>query len=115
MALSNSSGLGTLKFNDVVSILLKEKVHRKTSGEALSSGSALNVEGRGRSIERWQNCEMSKSKGVSKSAKLRVECWNYGKKKHLIRIVRYKRRKSEAVTKRMKFPLTLQVTLLKTL
>lgn len=46
MTLNNSSGSDTLKFDDVVNILHNEEVCRKSTAEASSSGSTLNVEGR---------------------------------------------------------------------
>lgn len=71
MAFSNSSSLATLKFDDVVSVILSKEIHRKSSGE--SSGNVVNVENRGKVTERWKNHEISKSRGKSKSAKLRVD------------------------------------------
>ena len=40
MAVSNSYGTGTLKFDDVVGVLLSEEARRKSSGSAETSGSA---------------------------------------------------------------------------
>lgn len=43
MAVSNSSGSSSMKYDDVVSVILSEEFHRKsTSGETL--GNALNME-----------------------------------------------------------------------
>ena len=42
MTVSNSCGTGTLKFNDVVSVLLNEEARRKSSGSAEISGNALS-------------------------------------------------------------------------
>lgn len=80
MAVNNSLGSGTLKFDDVVSIILNKKVRRKPIEEASSSESALNLGGRERTVKRGQDRGRSKSMGKSKLAKLRMECWNYGKK-----------------------------------
>lgn len=44
MVLSNSSSSSTLKFDDVVSIILSEKICKKTIRQVSLSGSALNVE-----------------------------------------------------------------------
>lgn len=44
MVLCNSSRLSTLKFDDVVTVILIEEVHRKSIEEASSSGRALNME-----------------------------------------------------------------------
>ena len=46
MALSNSCGTGTLKFDDVIGVLLNKEA-RKKSGAAKTSGSALSVDQRG--------------------------------------------------------------------
>lgn len=51
MALRNALGSSTLKFNDVLSVILSKEVHRKTLREVSLSGSALNVEYRGRAVE----------------------------------------------------------------
>ena len=52
MAVSNSCGTGTLKFDDVVGVLLGEEACRKPSGSAETSGSVLSVDRRGRSRNR---------------------------------------------------------------
>lgn len=44
MTLSNSSSLSTLKFDDVVSIILSEKVTRKFFGNLSVNGSVSNME-----------------------------------------------------------------------
>jgi len=73
MAVSNSCGTRALKFDDAVGVLLSEEARRKSSGSAETSGSALSVDRRGRSINRekkkkWQVQihirENSKSRGV---------------------------------------------------
>jgi len=52
MAVSNSIfGSNTLKFDDVVGVILSEEIRRKSSGGS-TSGSVLNAESRGRSKER---------------------------------------------------------------
>ena len=51
MAISNSvSGSNTLKFDDVVGVILSEEMQRKRIGETL--GNALNIENRGRQKDR---------------------------------------------------------------
>lgn len=70
IALSNSSGLSTLKFADVVSFILDEEVRRKSSGDLSVNGSTLNVEGRGRSSVKGSRSSRSKSRGKS-----RVQCF----------------------------------------
>jgi len=47
MAVSNSRGIGTLKFDDAVGVL-SEKARKKLSGSAETSGSTLSVDWRGR-------------------------------------------------------------------
>ena len=44
MAVSNSYGTETLKFGDMVGVLLSEEACRKSSGAAETSGSALSVD-----------------------------------------------------------------------
>jgi hypothetical protein len=51
MVVSNSvSGSNTLKFDDVVGVILSEEMRRKSTGE--TSGNALNMENRGRQKDR---------------------------------------------------------------
>ena len=51
MVVSNSvSGSNTLKFDDVVGVILIEEMRRKSTGE--TSGNALNMENRGRKKDR---------------------------------------------------------------
>ena len=80
MAMSNSvSGSSTLKFDDVIGVILSEEMQWKSTGE--TSCSVLTVEIRGRQRERGKsprNCGKSR-KGRYKS-RARVECWNCGKK-----------------------------------
>ena len=54
MAISNSvSSSNTLKFDEVVGVILREEMQQKNIGEtSTSSGSALNVENRGRTNQR---------------------------------------------------------------
>ena len=51
-AITNSIGNATLKFIDVRNDILANEVRRKDSGEATTSNSVLNVDGRGRHSER---------------------------------------------------------------
>ena len=84
MAVSNSvSGSNTLKFDDVVGVILSEEMRRKSTGE--TSGNALTVENRGRQRERGKSPgNRGKSrKGRSKSRLSKIECWNCGKRGHL--------------------------------
>ena len=61
MAVSNTSST-SLKFEDVVSVILNEEMCRKSIGENSSSVNALNMESRGRSKEKSK----SKAHGRSK-------------------------------------------------
>ncbi|WP_219824435.1 hypothetical protein, partial [Enterobacter cloacae complex sp. 4DZ1-17B1] len=83
MAVSNSiSGTNTLKFDDVVGVLLSEEMRRRSTGE--SSSAALSVETRGRLKKRFKN---QKGRDPSRRSKSRtksvLECWNCGKKGHV--------------------------------
>ena len=54
MAISNSvSGSSTLKFDDVVSVILSEEMQRKSTGE--TSGDALTMDSRGRPRDRGKS------------------------------------------------------------
>ena len=46
IAMSNSCGTETLKFDDAVGVLLSEKARRKSLGSAETSESALSVDRR---------------------------------------------------------------------
>jgi hypothetical protein len=84
MVISNSvSGSNTLKFDDVVGVILSEEMRRKSIGE--TSGNALNMENRGRQKDRGKgsNNRGNYRKGRSKSRLGKIECWNCGKKGHL--------------------------------
>ena len=51
MAVSNYvSGSNTLKFDDVVGVILSQEIRRKSTGETL--GNVLNMENRGRQKDR---------------------------------------------------------------
>ena len=64
MDVSNSiSGSNTLKFDDVVGVILSEEIRRKSTGE--TSGNSLTVENKGRQKERGKgpgNCGKSKKR-----------------------------------------------------
>ena len=84
MAVSNSiSGTNTLKFDDIVGVILSEEMRRKSTGE--TSSTALTVETRGRPKERSKS---HKNRDHSRRSKSRtksttMECWNCGKKGHM--------------------------------
>lgn len=74
------SGSNTLKFDDVVGVILSEEMHRKSTGE--TSVNALIVVTRGRQKGRGKSLgNRGKSrKGISKSRLAKIECWNSGNK-----------------------------------
>jgi len=80
MAVSNSCGTVTLKFDDVVGVLLSEEAHGKSSRLAETSGCGLSVDWRGMSGNREKKTNgRSKSKsgrGISKSRC--AGCWRCG-------------------------------------
>jgi hypothetical protein len=51
-------GSNTLKFDDVIGVILSEKIHKKSSGSTSTSCSVLNVERRGISKEREKNLKV---------------------------------------------------------
>ena len=55
MAVSNSTGKEKLKYNDIRDLILAEEIRRRDAGETSGSGSALNLETRGRSNNRNSN------------------------------------------------------------
>ena len=71
MAVRNFCGTGNLKFDDALGVFLSEEAHRKSLGLAETSRSALNIEKRGRPMNRKKKKnDRSKSKserGNSKS------------------------------------------------
>eukprot|EP00253_Pinus_taeda_P028080 PITA_28080 len=83
MAISNYvSGSSTLKFDDVVGVILSEEMQRKSSGE--TSGNALSAESRGRKMEGGKSSGYhSKSRKGRSKPKSGIVCWKCGKKGHL--------------------------------
>ncbi|KAH9294173.1 hypothetical protein KI387_040625 [Taxus chinensis] len=82
MVVSNSiSGSNTLKFDDVIGVILSEEMRRKSTGE--SSGNALSVENRGRQKEKEKGPgHRGKSKKGRSKSRRRMVCWNCGKAGH---------------------------------
>jgi hypothetical protein len=81
MVVSNSvSGSNTLKFDDVVGVILSEEMRRKRTGD--TSDNALNMENRGRQKDRGNGSgnHANSRKGRSKSIFGKIEYWNCGKK-----------------------------------
>ena len=84
MVVSNSTGKEKLKYNDIRYLILVEEIRRKDAGESSGSGSALNLETRGRGNDRNSNRGRSKSRNSNRNrSKSRsgqqVQCWNCGK------------------------------------
>ena len=67
MAVSNFvPGSGTLKYDDVIGVILSEETHRKSSGGS-TSGSSLNAQSSSRTTKRGINSKNhGKSRGKSK-------------------------------------------------
>ena len=67
MAMSNFvPGSSTLKYDDVIGVILSEETRRKSSSGS-TSGSALNAQSRGRTTKRGSNSgNHGKSRGKSK-------------------------------------------------
>ena len=66
-------GSNMLKYDDVISVILSDKTHRKCSGGS-TSRSALNAQSRGRTNERGnnsRNCGKSRGKSKGKRSQLR--------------------------------------------
>ena len=87
MEISNSTGKEKLKYNDIRDLILVEEIRRKDAGESSGSGSALNLETRGRGNDRNSNRGRSKSRNSNQNrSKSRsgqqVQCWNCGKIGH---------------------------------
>jgi hypothetical protein len=76
-------GSNTLKFDDVVGVILSEEMRRKSTGKTL--GNALNMENKRRQKDKGKGSRNHENyrKGISKSIFGNMECWNYGKKGHL--------------------------------
>jgi hypothetical protein len=81
MVVSNFvSGSNTLKFDDVVGVILSEEMRRKITGE--TSGNVLNMENKGRQKNKGKGLGnlWNSRKGRPKSRMRKIECWNCGKK-----------------------------------
>lgn len=118
MAVSNSAGKNKLKYEDIRDLILSEEVRRRDAGETSGSGSALNLETRGRAQDRNSNRNRSKSRrgGRSKSRSGRQpECWNCGKTGHFKKNCREPQKKrnendaANAVTDELQDALLLSV------
>lgn len=97
MAVSNSIlGGASLKFDDVVGVLLSKEMRRRSSRETSTSTMPMETKG-GRRKERSKNQKCDKSEKRSKSRTKTVECWNCGKKGHMRKDCRLKKKESETI------------------
>ena len=67
MAVSNSTGKEKLKYNDIRDLILAEEIRRRDADETSGSGSALNLETRGKSNDRNSNKGRSKSRNSNQN------------------------------------------------
>ena len=67
MAVSNSTRKEKLKYNDIRDLILAEEIRRRDAGETSRSGSALNLETRGRGNDRNSNRGRSKSRNSNRN------------------------------------------------
>jgi hypothetical protein len=84
MVVSNFvSSSNTLKFDDVVGVIISKEMRWKSTGE--TSSNASNMENRGRQKDRIKGSgnHENYNKGRSKSKLGKIECWDCGKKGHL--------------------------------
>ncbi|RVW52892.1 Retrovirus-related Pol polyprotein from transposon TNT 1-94 [Vitis vinifera] len=119
MAVSNSTGKEKLKYNDIRDLILAEEIRRRDAGETSGSGSALNLETRGRGNNRNSNQGRSNSRNSNRNrSKSRsgqqVQCWNCGKTGHFKRQCKSPKKKNEddsanAVTEEVQDALLLAV------
>ncbi|RVW95710.1 Retrovirus-related Pol polyprotein from transposon TNT 1-94 [Vitis vinifera] len=72
MAVSNSTGKEKLKYNDIRDLILAEEIRQRDAGETSGSGSALNLETRGRGHFKRQ-CKSPKKKNEDDSANVVTE------------------------------------------
>ncbi|RVX04667.1 Retrovirus-related Pol polyprotein from transposon TNT 1-94 [Vitis vinifera] len=119
MAVSNSTGKEKLKYNDIRDLILAEEIRQRDAGETSGSGSALNLETRGRGNNRNSNQGRSNSRNSNRNrSKSRsgqqVQCWNCGKTGHFKRQCKSPKKKNEddsanAVTEEVQDALLLAV------
>ena len=67
MVVSNSTRKEKLKYNDIQDLILAEEIRRRDAGETSGSGSALNLETRGRGNDRNSNQGRSKSRNSNQN------------------------------------------------
>jgi len=84
MAVSNFCETRTLKFDDVVGVLLSEEARIKSSGSAETSKSVLSIDRRGRSMNRDKKTN-GKSKSGRGNSGQGCGCWWCSEKRHIQR------------------------------
>ena len=89
-----------LKYNDIQDLILAEEIRRRDAGKTSGSGSALNLETRGRGNDRNSNRGRSKSRNsnrnISKSRSgQQIQCWNCRKTTHFRRLCKSPKKKNE--------------------
>ena len=67
MAISNSIGKEKLKYNDIRVLFLAEEIRKRNASESSRSGSALNLETKGRGNDRNSNRGRSKSRNSNRN------------------------------------------------
>ena len=100
IVVSNSIRKEKLKYNDIRDLILVEEIRRKDAGESSGSGSALNLEIRGKGNDRNSNRGRSKSRNSNQNrSKSRlgqqVQCWNCGKTGHFRNQCKSPKKKNE--------------------
>ena len=119
MTISNSTGNEKLKYNDIRDLILAQEIRRRDASETSKSGSALNLETRGRGNDKNSNRGRSKSRNsnrnISKSKSgQQVQYWNCEKTGHFRRQCKSPKKKNEddsanAVTEEVQDALLLAV------
>ena len=87
MTVSNSTRKEKLKYNDIRDLILTKEIRKRDAGETLGSGSALNLETRGRGNDRNSNQGKSKPRNSNRNrsksrSSQQVQCYNCGKTGH---------------------------------
>ena len=67
MAVSNSIGKEKLKYNDIRDLILAEEIRKRDASKSSKSGSALNLETKGRGNDRNSNQGRSKSRNSNRN------------------------------------------------
>ena len=96
MVVSNSVlGSNTLKFDDVVSVILSEEMRRKRTSETLGNALTMDSKRRQRVGGRSPHNHNKSIKGRSKSIFKNIECQNCGKRGHMKKDKKYPKNKGD--------------------